>query len=77
MPHIATIYGIAKLAERGGIYWIAISKTINNQLQGYNLLRKYMAWDRGNHQGMEEHVRSPTLNSCNKNGVMAGVARGP
>jgi hypothetical protein len=36
-----------------------------------------MAWEGCNHQGMEEHVRSSTLNFCNKNGGTSGVARGP
>ena len=33
-PHIAIIYRITELAEQDGIYWIAISKIIKNQVQG-------------------------------------------
>ena len=35
-----------------------------------------MALEGRNHNGTKEHVRSPTLNSCNKNGGTEGVARG-
>jgi hypothetical protein len=70
-------FGIAKMAEWGGKYWDTILKTNNNQLHGSHSLWECMAWDGRNHQGMEEHVRSSTLNFCNKNGGTSGVARGP
>ena len=77
-PHIATIYGITKLAERGGIYWIAISKTINNQqpTAGLKVVKEiYGVWGTQSSEN-EEACLLPTLNSCNKNRDMAGVTLG-